>query len=59
MRLIDSKLLSQPRLQAELYGVVVGIFADTSSPKQADEYATKQIAALAALNAGADERPAR
>ena len=55
-RLIDAKFAGQPRLQAELYGVVGGIFADMSSPKQAEEYATKQIAALASLDAGADDQ---
>jgi tetratricopeptide (TPR) repeat protein len=55
-RLIDSKFAGQPRLQAELYGVVGGIFADMSSPKQAEEYATRQIAALALLDARADDR---
>jgi serine/threonine-protein kinase len=55
-RLIDTKFAGQPRLQAELYGVVGGIFADMSSPKQAEEYATKQIAALASVDAGADDQ---
>jgi serine/threonine-protein kinase len=55
-RLIDTKFAGQPRLQAELYGVVGGIFADMSSPKQAEEYATKQIAALALLDARGDEQ---
>jgi len=55
-RLIDSKFAGQPRLQAELYGVVGGIFADMSSPQLAEEYATKQIAALALLDAGADDQ---
>jgi serine/threonine protein kinase/tetratricopeptide (TPR) repeat protein len=55
-RLIDTKFAGQPRLQAELYGVVGGIFADMSSPKLAEEYATKQIAALALLDAGADDQ---
>lgn len=55
-RLIDSKFAGQPRLQAELYGVVGGIFADMASPKQAEEYATKQIAALALLDTGADDQ---
>ena len=55
-RLIDSKFAGQPRLQAELYGVVGGIFADMSSPKLAEEYATKQIAALTLLDARADDQ---
>jgi eukaryotic-like serine/threonine-protein kinase len=55
-RLIDSKFAGQPRLQAELYGVVGGIFADMSSPKQAEEYANKQIAALTLLDAHADDQ---
>jgi eukaryotic-like serine/threonine-protein kinase len=55
-RLIDTKFAGQPRLQAELYGVVGGIFADMSSPKLAEEYATKQIAALALFDARADDQ---
>jgi len=55
-RLIDTKFAGQLRLQAELYGVVGGIFADMSSPKLAEEYATKQLAALAALDASADDQ---
>jgi eukaryotic-like serine/threonine-protein kinase len=55
-RLIDTKFAGQPRLQAELYGVVGGIFADMSSPKLAEDYATKQIAAFALLDAGADDQ---
>jgi serine/threonine-protein kinase len=55
-RLIDTKFAGQPRLQAELYGVVGGIFADMGSPKLAEQYATKQIAALALMGSGADEQ---
>ena len=55
-RLIDTKFAGQPRLQAELYGVVGGIFADMSSPKLAEEYAIKQIAVLALVDAGADDQ---
>jgi eukaryotic-like serine/threonine-protein kinase len=55
-RLIDTKFARQPRLRAELYGVVGGIFADMSSPKQAEEYAMKQIAALSLLDARADDQ---
>jgi tetratricopeptide (TPR) repeat protein len=54
-RLIDTKFAGQPRLQAELYGVVGGIFADMSSPKLAEEFANRQIAALALLDARADD----
>ena len=55
-RLIDTRFAGRPRLQAELYGVVGGIFADMSSPKLAEEYATKQIAALALLDARGDDQ---
>ncbi|MEO7339227.1 MAG: serine/threonine-protein kinase, partial [Caldimonas sp.] len=55
-RLIDTKFAGQPRLQAELYGVVGGIFADMSSPKLAEEYATKQVAALTLLDGVADDQ---
>jgi len=54
-RLIDTKFAGQPRLQAELYGVVGGIFADMSSAKLAEKYANKQIEALAELDSGADD----
>jgi hypothetical protein len=56
-RLIDSKFAGQPRLRAELYGVVSGIFADMSSPKQAEEFATQadRGARLARCGCGRDQ----
>ena len=54
-RLIDSKFAGQPRLQAELYGVVGGIFADMASSRLAAQYATRQVEALTAVDASADE----
>lgn len=52
-RLIDIKFAGQPQMQAELYGVVAGLFVDMGSPGLAVEYATKQVDAL--VTAGADE----
>lgn len=51
-RLIDTRFPGQPELQAELYGVVGGIFADMGSSKLAIEYATRQVEALTAVHAG-------
>ncbi|MEO7243780.1 MAG: protein kinase [Rubrivivax sp.] len=50
-RLIDTKFAGQPRLQAELYGVVGEVFADMASAKLAAQYATRQVEALTAVNA--------
>ena len=52
-RLIDIKFAGQPQMQAELYGVVAGLFVDMGSPGLAVEYATRQVDALVAV--GADE----
>ncbi len=54
--LIDGKFPGQPALQAELYGVVGGIFAETAAHEQAVTYATRQLAALAAADAPAEQR---
>jgi len=50
-KLIEVKFPGQPMLQAELYGVVGGIFADMANPKLAAEYATKQVDVLSAVGA--------
>lgn len=52
-RRIDTMFPGQPRLQAELYGVVGGIFADMSSARLAAQYATRQVEALASVDASA------
>ena len=50
-RLIATKFPGQPDLQAELYGVVGGIFAEMGSSKLAVEYATRQVEALTTIRA--------
>jgi eukaryotic-like serine/threonine-protein kinase len=50
-RLIQSRFAGQTAIQAELYGVVAGIFIDLSAPASAVEYATRQVVALAASKA--------
>lgn len=55
-KLIETKFSGQPQLQAELFSVVGGIFYDMASSKLAAEYATKQVEALAVVNASATER---
>jgi serine/threonine-protein kinase len=55
-RLIDTRFAGRPRLQAELYGVVGGIFADMGSTNLAEQYATRQIASLALFDAEASDQ---
>jgi tetratricopeptide (TPR) repeat protein len=50
-RLIESKFARQPLLQAELYGVVSGIFADLGASRLSADYATRQSEALTATRA--------
>ena len=54
-KLIETKFSGDTQLQAELYGVVAGIFADMASHQLAETYARKQLAALQALGASDDE----
>lgn len=55
-RLIETKFPGQPHLQAELFGVVGGIFSDMGASHAAVEYASRQLKALDAIDAGSDER---
>ncbi|MBK6862461.1 MAG: protein kinase [Ideonella sp.] len=55
-RLIETKFAAQPQLQAELYGIVGGIFADMGANELAGTYAAKLIASLAAGRATAGEQ---
>jgi eukaryotic-like serine/threonine-protein kinase len=48
-KLIDTKFPGQPQLQAELYGVVGGIFADMGANEQAADYAVRDIEALVSI----------
>ena len=54
-KLIDVNFRAHPRMQAELYGVVSGIFADMGAQQLAAEHASKQIEALHAVGANDDE----
>lgn len=54
-QLIDVKFRGHPRMQAELYGMVSGIFADMGAQQLAAEHATKQLEALRAIGASADK----
>jgi serine/threonine-protein kinase len=56
--LIDTKFTGNAKLQAELYGVVAGIFSDMGAAAQAEAYARKQLTALDAAGGGRDERAA-
>jgi len=51
-KLIEGKFPGQPQLQAELFGVVGGIFADMGANSLAIDYSTRQIEALIAIDAG-------
>jgi serine/threonine-protein kinase len=53
--LIQAKFPGQPELQAELFGVVGGIFADMGANDQAADYATRQLEALGAANVGGEK----
>jgi len=55
-KLIQTRFPGRPELQAELYGVVGGIFADMGANSQAAEYATKQVEALVAIDAKAADQ---
>jgi serine/threonine-protein kinase len=55
-KLIETKFPGQPQLQAELYGVVGGIFADMGANALAADYATHQVEALAAIEASNAEK---
>lgn len=55
-RLIETKFPGQPRLQAELYGVVGGIFADMGASDLAATYATREIETLVVLEADSIEQ---
>jgi len=55
-KLIETRFPGQPQLQAELYGVVGGIFADMGANAQAADYATRQVETLVAIDAGDAEQ---
>jgi eukaryotic-like serine/threonine-protein kinase len=55
-KLIETRFPGQPQLQAELHGVVAGIFVDMGAPDLAVEHATKLVATLTATRADEDEQ---
>ena len=55
-KLIETKFPGQPQLQAELYGVVGGIFADMGANAQAADYARRQVETLVAIDASDAEQ---
>jgi eukaryotic-like serine/threonine-protein kinase len=55
-QLIQQRFTGQPELQAELYGVVGGVFSDMGAYKLAADYATKRIEALVLLRADRNEQ---
>jgi serine/threonine-protein kinase len=55
-KLIETKFAGQPRLRAELFGVVAGIFADIGAYRLAADYAARQVDLLATLGASRSER---
>jgi eukaryotic-like serine/threonine-protein kinase len=54
--LVRARFEGQPALQAEMYGVVGGIFADMGANWLASEYASRRLEALTAAGAGSKER---
>jgi serine/threonine protein kinase/predicted negative regulator of RcsB-dependent stress response len=54
--LIEARFKGQPQLQAELYGVVGGIFAGMGASESAAVYATRQLESQASLGASASEQ---
>jgi tetratricopeptide (TPR) repeat protein len=54
-RLIETRFAAEPALQAELYGVVAGIFSDMGASNSAADYVSRQLRALASANAPAGE----
>ncbi len=55
-QLIQQRFAGQPELQAELYGVVGGVFSDMGAYKLAADYATKRVEALVLLRADRNEQ---
>ena len=54
--LIETRFAGQPLLQAELDGVVAGIFADMGANAQAVDYAKRHVDALVAIDADPHEQ---
>jgi len=55
-KLIETKFAGDIKLQAELYGVVAGIFADMGASAQAETYARRHVTALEGASGSRDER---
>ncbi|WP_280151151.1 serine/threonine-protein kinase [Piscinibacter sp. XHJ-5] len=52
---IETRFAGQPRLQADLFGVVTSTFADMGSDRLAHQYADRHLQALVALRASPKE----
>jgi serine/threonine-protein kinase len=55
-QLIQQRFAGQPELQAELFGVVGGIFSDMGAYRLAAEYSTRRVETLSTLRADAVEQ---
>jgi serine/threonine protein kinase len=55
-QLITSRFAGQPELQAELYGVVGGVFSDMGAYRLAGDYSMLRVALLSVVRSEASER---
>ena len=55
-RLIDTRFAGQPRLQADLHGVVAGVLLDMGAPSRALAHAQRHVQALQEADAPGDEQ---
>jgi eukaryotic-like serine/threonine-protein kinase len=55
-RLIETRFKNQPDLQADLYGLVSGVFFDMGANALAADYANRQLAALKTAKSDGEER---
>jgi|GEM_PF-350237 len=55
-RLIDTRFAGQPRLQADLHGVVAGVLLDMGAPSRALAHAQRHVQALQEAGAPHDEQ---
>ena len=55
-RLIDTRFAGQPRLQADLHGVVAGVLLDMGAPSRALAHAQRHVQALQEADAPRDEQ---
>jgi tetratricopeptide (TPR) repeat protein len=55
-QLIQQRFAGQPDIQAELFGMVGGVFSDMGAYRLASDYATRRVEALATLRANPEEQ---